>query len=137
MSIDTYKINRNNKVARECITLAMGATSVSQTATEADEVTPGYAFEIVAAEAYATGVTATASVDVQISGTSALSAAITPVAAAPTAGALSATLANVRGSATDTIQAKYTTNASGVVTNGRIRVWIIPQGLNGQNISEP
>jgi hypothetical protein len=71
-------------------------------------------------------------VDVLIGSTSCLASAITPVAATPTAGTLSTTLANKQGSATAVLKAAYTSNGTGAATNGFVTVWIRPQHMNGE-----
>lgn len=136
MSIKTYKISSDNKVALECIDLHVGATTVAKTDQESDQVTVGYPFEVVSAEVYCTAITADSTVEVLIGSTS-VTGDITPVAVTPTAGTVSSTLASKRGDATDVLKLTYTTDADGAITNGRVRVWVKPQGLNGQNISEP
>ena len=135
MAIATYKIADDNKVALECLTLHVGTTASSKTDLECDEFTVGYPFEIVSVEVYCTAITADSTVDLLIGSTSVCSD-ITPVAGTPTAGTLSTTLANIRGDSDDTLKLTYTTDADGAITNGRVRVWIKPQGLNGQNVSE-
>lgn len=135
MAVQDQNVYKTASFARECIRLVMGSTSVSQADVEFDEVTPGFAFEIVRVEAYATAVTATASVTVKIGTTAALASAITPVAGTATAGTLATATADRRGSATDVIRGHYTTNGSGVVTNGRIAVWIRPVPLQGEAYS--
>jgi len=132
MSVTDNKINQNAKVALECIRLALGTTATGQTGKQTDGVIPGYDFQVVKVEVNALTVTATISVDCLIGSTSVLSSAITPVAATPTAGTLSTTLANVRGSSTEAINLQYTSNGTGAATNGFVSVWIRPQPLNGE-----
>lgn len=118
--------------AQKLVLLTLGTTAISQTAKVPDATIPGFDFEIVRVEANALTVTATIAVDVLIGSTSALASAITPVAATPTAGTLSTTIANRRGLSTDTLKAAYTSNGSGAATNGVIRVWIRPRHMNGE-----
>lgn len=132
MAVKDSNILPTAKVALECLTLIIGTTSTSQSDIEVDEVTPAFDFEVERVEVYATAVTATASVDVKIGTTSVLSSAVTPVAGTATAGTLSSTLANIRGSSSDLVRLHYTTNGTGVITNGRVRVWIRPQPMNGE-----
>lgn len=132
MSVTDRNIDKNARFARECINLELGASAISQTGKQTDSVVPGFAFEIVRVEVYALTVTATISADVQIQGATALASAVTPVADTPTAGTLAATLAAKRGSATDAIQLKYTSNGSGAATNLRARVWIRPVPVQGE-----
>lgn len=126
------KMDPNGGTVKECITMQLGTTAISQTGKQTDGFTPGYAFKVVKVEAYALTVTATISVDVQIGSTSVLASAITPVANTPTAGTLSSTVASLIGQSTSVIALKYTSNGSGAATNGVVRVWIRPQPCNGE-----
>jgi hypothetical protein len=119
-------------IGLECIRLAIGTTATGQTAKIPDAVKPGFDFRIVRVEVNALTVTATISVDVLIGSTSCLTGAVTPVAATPTLGTLSTTLANVCGISTDTLNVAYTSNGSGAATNGIVSVWIRPQPMNGE-----
>lgn len=130
--IKDYKLDPNGNAVKECIALALGTTATGQTAKRVDAMTIGYPFKIVRVEAYALTVTATITVDVQLGTTSVLASAITPVADTPTAGTLSATTANLIGSATSVLNLKYTSNGSGAATNCFVNVWIRPQPLNGE-----
>ena len=132
MAVKDVNVLPTANFAKECITFVIPATSVGQTDLEVDSCVPGFAFEIERISVMATAVTATASVNVKIGTTSALSSVITPVAGTDTAGTLSSTLASIRGSDSDAINVEYTTNGSGVITNGRVRVWIRPIPLNGE-----
>lgn len=116
----------------QVLTMPIGATATSQTDLEVDEVTPGFNFEIVRVQVHATAVTATASVNVLIGSTTALTGAITPTAGNVVSGTLSTTAASRRGSSTDSIIVQYTTNGSGAITNGKVRVWVRPFPMNGE-----
>lgn len=131
MGVGTRNIDKASAVGLEAIQMPLGTTSVSQTATLAYAFKPGFPFTVASVQAWASGVTATASADVQIGGVSVLTGPITPVAATVTAGTLSSTKANVVGGAGDTLQLKYTTNGTGVITNGTVTVWIRPSGMEG------
>lgn len=131
MSILDRAFDPTDIVTLRCLDLHVGTTATSQTAKLVDSTVPGFPFQVVSVEANALTVTATISIDVQkgpVGGslTSVLSAAITPVAATPTAGTLSATAANTAGSATDSLALLYTSNGSGAATNGYVRVWMRP-----------
>ena len=114
------------------IRMPIGATATGQTALEVDEVTPGFNFQIVGVQVHATAVTATASVNVLIGSTTCLTGAITPTAGNVVAGTLSTTMASRRGSSTDSIIVQYTTNGSGVITNGKVTVFVRPFPMNGE-----
>lgn len=132
MAVRDQKMLSTDKSAYKCITMIVGTTATGQTDLEVDSVVPGFNFEIVRVEAYATGVTATASVNVKIGTVTVLTGAITPVAGTATAGTLTTTLANRRGSTTDALNLEYTTNGTGVITNGRVRVWVRPYPMSGE-----
>jgi len=118
--------------AQQCFTMPIGATATGQTALEVDEITPGFNFQIVRVQVHATAVTATASVNVLIGSTTCLTGAITPTAGNVVAGTLATAVADRRGSSTDSIVVQYTTNGSGVITNGKVRVWVRPFPMNGE-----
>lgn len=132
MAISDRNIDKNAKFARALVQLELGTSAISQTGKQTDSHVPGYAFEIVRVEVYALTVTATITADVHIQGATALASVVTPVADTPTAATLAATLAAKRGSATDAIQLKYTSNGSGAATNLRVRVWIRPVPVQGE-----
>jgi hypothetical protein len=132
MAVRDITMDKNSKTPLKCITLQLGTTATGQTGKKTDGTVPGFAFQVVKVEVNALTVTATISMDVQIETTSVLTGAVTPVAATPTAGTLSSTLASIRGSATDAINLLYTSNGSGAATNGVARVWIRPLPMNGE-----
>ena len=132
MAVKDRNVLPTSNIGLECIRLAIGTTATGQTAKVPDSVTPGYAFQVVKVEVNALTVTATISVDVLIGSTSALASAVTPVAATPTAGTLSTTLANLKGSSTAILKAAYTSNGTGAATNAFVTVWIRPQHMNGE-----
>lgn len=132
MAVKDRNVSPTSNIGLECIRLALGTTATSQTAKVPDAVTPGYAFQVVRVEVNALTVTATISCDVLIDATSCLASAVTPIAATPTAGTLSTTLANRKGSSTSILKAAYTSNGTGAATNGVVTVWIRPQHMNGE-----
>ena len=132
MAVKDINMLKTAHTPKKCITLALGTSATSQTGKRTDAATPGFAFEVTKVEVYALTVTAVITVDVQIGTTSVLTAVVTPVADTPTAGTLSSTLANIRGSSTDIISLKYTSDGAGAATNARARVWIRPVPANGE-----
>jgi hypothetical protein len=132
MGVKDNHVLPSERLADKCLTMPIGTTATGQTALEVDELRPGFNFEIRKVEVHATGVTATASVNVLIGSTTALASAITPVAGDVVQGTLSTTMAARRGNSTDNIVVQYTTNGSGVITNGKARVWIRPFPMNGE-----
>lgn len=132
MSITDSKISRGGKTSWKCVTLLLGTTATSQTGKKTDGCIPGFPFQVMRVEVNALTVTAAITVDVQITTLSVLTGAITPVAATPTAGTLSTTLANLRGAATEAINLLYTSDSAGAATNGVVRVWIRPVPLHAE-----
>lgn len=132
MGITSNKVMPDAAVAFAPLHFTLPATSTGQTDLEVREVRPGFNFQIVKAECHCTAYTATASVNVLIGSTSALASAITPAAGNVVQGTLSTTMANRRGNTTDNIVVQYTTNGSGVITNGSVTVWIRPFPMNGE-----
>ena len=132
MAVRTKDILPTDPIGRQVLRMPIGATATSQAALEVDEITPGFNFEIVSVQVHATAVTATASVNVLIGSTTALASSITPTAGNVVAGTLSTTMASRRGSSTDSIIVQYTTNGSGVITNGKVTVFVRPFPMNGE-----
>jgi hypothetical protein len=132
MAVRDAKMLSTDKSAWKCLTMPIGTSAISQTDLEVDEITPGFNFEIVKVEVYATSVTATASVNVLIGSTTALASVITPTTANVVAGTLATSKAARRGSSTESIIVQYTTNGSGVIVNGKARVWIRPFPMSGE-----
>lgn len=132
MSIKDKNVAKDAALALKPIQFAIGTSAISQTAKKTDAVTVGFPFEVVRVEAYALTVTATISVDVHIGATTVLAGAITPVADTPTAGVMSTTLASRRGTSTDILSLKYTSNGAGAATNAYVTVWVRPRPLNGE-----
>jgi hypothetical protein len=126
VAVSDKKMLNTGKSALKCLTMPIGTSAVSQTDLEVDELRPGFNFEIVKVEVHATSVTATASVNVLIGSTTALASVITPTTANVVQGTLATSKAARRGSATENIVVQYTTNGSGVIVNGKVRVWIRP-----------
>jgi hypothetical protein len=132
MAVQDNKMAAGGYATWKVCTLPIGATANSQTGLEVDEFNPGHPFEIEKVEVHATGVTATASVNVLIGSTTVLASVITPVAGNVVAGTLTTTLANRRGTEAENIVVQYTTNGAGVITNGKVRVFYRPYPLNGE-----
>lgn len=131
MAIRDRNISKSAAVLQKHLRMTLGTTATGQTATLADAITPGFPFRVSKVTVFAQTVTATISVDVQIGGTSALSAAVTPVAGTETAATLSGTNANQIGGSTAQLQLKYTSNGTGASVGCVANVWIIPLGTEG------
>jgi hypothetical protein len=118
----------DSPLAQRTIDLSVGAVAISQADVLQDSYLPGYAFEIVSIQHFAGALDAAASYDLKIGTTSALTAAEVPVAATREDAVLNATLANLKGGATDAINLHATTDGSGTFTGLKVRVTIRPQG---------
>ena len=132
MAVSDKKMLATDKSAWKCITMVMPATATSQTDLEVDSSVPGFNFEIVRVEGYCMDQTDTITVNVKIQSTTALASVLTLTDDAVAAATLSATLANRRGSSTDAINLEYTSNGSGEIVAGKVRVWIRPYPLSGE-----
>jgi hypothetical protein len=126
MAVSDKKMLNTGKAAWKPIRFVMPATATGQTDLEVDSCIPGFAFEIVRVTARATAITATQSINVKIGTTTALASPLTVVAAVDTAATLATSKAARRGGAAEEINLEYTTNGAGVITNGRVTVWIRP-----------
>lgn len=134
MAVKDAKMDSAGFAGRSCLVGAIGTSAVSQTALEVDEMIPGFNFEITKVEVYATSVTATASVNVLIGTTTVLTGAVTPTSANVVAGTLATAKADRRGSSTESIIVQYTTNGTGVIVNGKARIWIRPYPMSGESL---
>lgn len=132
--ISDYKMDKAGKAALKCITLVLGTSATGATAVLRDALIPGFNFYVERVEVFAKTVTATISVDVLIGTVSVLASAITPVADTPTAGTLATAAASRRGTSTDELRLRYTTNGTGAATDLRVRVWLRPRPLAGEAV---
>jgi hypothetical protein len=93
--------------------------------------TPGHRFQLTRVRSWCSAVAATITYDVLAGARVAVNdAAFT--AATEVAGTLSTTPSNTRGSASEAITVRYTSNGTGSVTNGAVTVVYKPWPLNGQ-----
>lgn len=132
LAVRDAKMLSTDHSAKKCLTMSVGTSATGQTDLEVDSIVPGFNFEIVRVTGYATAVTATQSVNVKIGTVTALASALTLVAGTDTAATLATSKAARRGSSTEAINLEYTTNGTGVITNGRVRVWIRPFPMSGE-----
>lgn len=111
-------------------------TAISQTGVVAFSYTPGYRFKIVRVRSYcllkAGTVTATLLVGARTAVTT-----IGFTTATEVAQTLSTTAANIKGSATEAIILQYTTDGSGVLTNGFVIVDFRPFPMRGESAVGP
>lgn len=122
MAITDIKVANNAALPLKTISLSPDAVPISQAAALFAAVTPGFRFEITAVEVFCRATVATASVDVQINGTTVLTGLVTPVAGSLVAGTLVTTRATRRGTSANPIQVKVTTNGTGTITGLMVNV---------------
>lgn len=130
MAVTDKKITKTAYAAHHEITFPVPTTATTQTGLLAGAWTPGFAGKITKVTVFATAVTATITVDVQIGGTTVLTGSITPTAGNEVAGTLSSTLSAVRFSSSQQIQVKYTSNGTGAATNLSVHVQVRPYPMN-------
>lgn len=90
-----------------------------------------YGWQIENVQVFCRTIVATGQADVQIGGVSVLTGLITPVAATVVPGVLVAPALR-RGKFTDTLQVKFTTNGTGVITNAKVTVTLRPFPLGNE-----
>ncbi len=122
-------VHRQAQFAKKVLPIAL-VTAISQTGVVAFKFTPGYKFQIRSIKTYNLLKAGTVTGNVKISTRTA--AAITFTSATENTASLSATKANLRGSATDAITIEYTTDGSGVLTNGYVIITYSFWPLNGE-----
>jgi hypothetical protein len=93
--------------------------------------TPGYAFQLTRCRSFCRILAGAVSFTVLVGGRTAVSGGVF-VGAAEGGNALSATLANVRGSKTDTISIVATTNGTGQLTDGHVTLELRPFPVAGE-----
>jgi len=128
---------------RDPLTFAFGSIAINQAAVLFGALTPYqgypagqppyalYGWQVENVQVFCTAIVATAQADVQIGGVSVLTGLITPVAATVVQGVLVAPALR-RGKFTDVLQCKFTTNATGTLTNVAVTVTIRPFPLDNE-----
>lgn len=132
MSVTDLKINKNALAATHSQAFPLTTIATSQTNALAGAYTPAKRFQVTRVSVFATGVTASLTIDVQIGGVSVLTGPVTPVAGTEVVGTLVASQATLRGTASSQLQVKYTTNGTGAGVNVVVRVQLRPWPLNGE-----
>lgn len=132
MAITDRKLAKGSATPLKPIRLVIGTTATSQTAKKTDAVSVPFDFKVHAVEVNALTVTAGITLDVKIGSTSVLTGRVTPVAATPTAGTLSTTLATTKGASGAVLSCDYTSDGTGAATNAVVTVWVRPRPLNGE-----
>jgi hypothetical protein len=116
-------------------TLVIGTNVIANQAdVKAYEHLPAFPFEIVSVASYCLTKVGAVTFDVKVGGVSVLSAPLATAAGARQVGALVAAALR-RGSAAAAISVHYTSDATGVLTNGHVTVVIRPTGLRGGQAS--
>ena len=131
MPVVDKSIGPDAGVAREIVLLFVDDVPISQTGQIYDSAIPGFAFYVEKIEHFAEAVTATATFQAFI-GTTALVAASTPVADTLTQATITATEAQRKGTATDDLNIKVTTDGSGLLTGLKVRITIRPYPMGGE-----
>jgi hypothetical protein len=132
MSVTDLKINKNALAATHSQSFPITTIATGQTAALVGAYAPGKRFQVTRVSVFATGVTSSITVDVQIDGVSVLTGQVTPVAGTEAIGTLVASQKTLRGTNASQLQVKYTTNGSGAAVNLVVRVQIRPWPLNGE-----
>lgn len=119
MSLRDQQVNKTANFGKKQLAVAL-ITAISQTGVTCYSFTPGYKFQLLAVGSFCEALAGTVTAQVFVGGR--LAASVTFTSATEVAQTLSTTLANLKGSATDAITIQYTTNGSGVLTNGFINI---------------
>jgi len=135
MAVKDTKIAADAKVAIERLVVPI-ITALTQSDVLALAFVPGHSFEIVDVQCYTRTEAGVVTADVKIQTVSVLNAALAFATATRVQGVLAAALAARRGSATDAINVHFTTDGSGVLTNGFVVVSYRPVPLNGEVATE-
>lgn len=114
--ITDKKMDKNGMAARHVLNVPI-TTAINQSGLLVYGFTPGIQGKIEKVTVFASSVTATITVDVQVSGTTALTGQITPVAGTETAGTLVSNIDTLIVTPSEQIQVKYTSNGTGAATN--------------------
>ncbi len=116
-------------MAGEAVAVTL-VTAISQTGVVAYSFTPGFAFQIARIRTYCLLKAGVCTGNLKVGGRTAAPLVFT--SATELTAVLSTTLANLRGSATDAITIEYTTDGSGVLTNGAITFQFRPYPMRGE-----
>jgi len=121
----------SSNVAKQTLDASVSTLTASAT-TKVYDTLPGFAFQVVKVEVFATGTILNTTVDVQIGGVSVLTGAITPVSATRTNGTLVTALAGRRGSVTQALTVNTICGATPTAANLAVTITIRPYPLNGE-----
>lgn len=121
----------SSNVAKQTVDASISTLTASAT-TKVYDTLPGFAFQILKVEVFATGTITNTTVDVQIGGVSVLTGAVTPVSGTRTNGTLKGALASLRGSATQALTVNAICGATPSAPNLAVTITIRPFPLNGE-----
>jgi hypothetical protein len=129
MAVKDRNVAKDAVVASDKAVVAI-ITAISQAGVVAFKYTPGYAFQVTRVRTYNLAKAGAVSGNLKIGTRTAV--ALTFTSATEVAHVLSTTLANVQGSASEAITVEYTTDGSGVLTNGFVVIEFRPRPMNGE-----
>lgn len=128
MSVHDKHVAKAAKTALKHLNAAV-VTAISLTDAVIYSFTPGYRFQIERIRSFCRTKAGTVTAVVKVGTRTA--ASITFTAATEVAQALSSTLADLQGSASEAITIELTTDGSGALTNGAIVISIRPRDMHG------
>lgn len=124
-TVTDRKVARSAAIASQRIVVPL-VTAISQTGVVAFKYTPGYAFRVVRVRSYALAKAGAVAGKVKVATREAV-AALSFTTATEVGQTLSATDANVLGTSAEALSVEYTSDGSGVLTNGVVVIEIRPQ----------
>lgn len=135
MAVTARKVLKSDVLGHKIIVVPI-ITAVSQSDVRVYSFVPGHPFEIVGVEGYARTEAGVVSGDVKIQTVTSLAAVIAFATATRVVASLAAALAARRGSKTDAINVHFTSDGTGVLTNGTVTVRYRPLPMSGDAAHE-
>lgn len=135
MGVRAAQVLKDDPLGQKVLAFAI-VTAVGQADVKAFSFKSGHPFMIVAVSCYTRLITAAVTVRVKISGVAVQAADIVPIAGAETAAVLAAAFNARMGSKNDTIEGNYTTDGTGLLTNGYLIIVYRPMPMNGDGFTE-
>lgn len=126
--IRNQDVDPTSQIGSETIVIPL-IVAISQTGVVSAKYTPGYRFQLTGAKTYCLTKAGAVAATLKVGGRTAASLTIT--AASEVTAVLSTTKANIRGSKTESITLEYTTDGSGVLTNGMVILAFRPWPMSG------
>ena len=128
MKIRNQNVDPASQIGRRLLNASL-VTAISQTGVVAYSFTPGHRFQITKVRTYCRVKAGTVTGVVKAGTRTVATLAFTT--ATELAATLSTTLANIRGSATEAITIEYTSDGTGVLTNGFVIIEFRPRPMAG------